>query len=639
MQPRPPSASTINDIVARNTLWIAVVIWIIAIALGVAMFFVTKDSIDQSTGNKFNNVVLEFASVANRQFNFNTHSLQRVGTLFYLDAASLDEGVELIPPSKQNPVPNEPFSWQSTFDFEQRTRLNTSVSPSAFHKVTDLFLSQEPSLRSLEWVPHVVDDEARKLWTQLTVEYYNLNDSIGFTTEGSGGEVLPDSQKKPPYYPRAYINPQQGNEKALLFDMTTDDDRKELLERAAKSGATSCSGLIELLRGGIGLLITQPVFTNSSIRVNSLSDQRLRGFVLATLVVQEMLNVVLSVSLARYPMLWVGVIDPLTGNYIYSAGLGNNPVTRRIPKHRSWWATRSKSVNIFFADRTFTLIVVEVDPLASESLRNQPFVSMSVTVFVLALIGCMMLIWGALHRRRQQQLQFSIKTLQDFTAMTTHDLRTPVSAFQLTLHLLKQTQLSSEQRGLLESQEAARMAMQHVIDNVLVCEQYSKGKAEKLRPHESHVDVVGKVEDVVRMTTMYYLDEGHVNVDVRTHFARMVGWRFGIGSSSVSSSHSSSVSPRLNRLPVLPTNRLSGRRPDDLHTDVSSVSSGPLLVNGPTNEELKNSAVSSLCVHFDERYLQQVQSFGIRYFYHFTNSFICGCGCCCCCHCCLFLLA
>jgi CHASE1-domain containing sensor protein len=566
----------VNEIVFRHSRTIILLIWLLAAGLGVAVFFITKQAVDATTDKNFDSVVSQFAGVANRQFNFNDRLLDLMSALFYMDA--------VVGPQANSF--NATVADPDTFLFPERTLLNTSVTRSAFDTYSSAFIADEPSIRSLNWMPRVATDEARDLWTSISRASYNVSDAVFSITfsNGSLGEV---PRGEFPYYPRVYVYPYAGiNSRALLRDLRRTPERVEIMQNAALSGKTACSRIFRVINAPYanvpGVFIVKPVFYRriAGLRASSVDDPLLQGFVMAVLGTTEMMTSTFQLLLERYPMIWVAAIEPEMNEVFYMAGSRNGSVTSNLPpKSRSWWATRSANTTIKFADRDFIIYIKEVEPLTSKSQRNQVFTNLIVTTITVGIVGCFVLVWSFIHQQRQRQLQHSIKTLQDFTAMTTHDLRTPVSAFQLTLHLLKQTQLSSEQRGLLESQEAARMAMQHVIDNVLVCEQYSKGKAEKLRPHESHVDVVGKVEDVVRMTTMYYLDEGHVNVDVRTHFARMVSW----GDNSFPPSTSRSLSS-------------------------NTILHGPqgVLRHGPDNDELARNAVQSMSVHFDERYLQQV---------------------------------
>ncbi len=57
-----------------------------------------------------------------------------------------------------------------------------------------------------------------------------------------------------------FVYPLEGNERAVGLDLMSDPDRKALLEPAIDSGETVIQGPVELVQGGLGLIVRRPVY-------------------------------------------------------------------------------------------------------------------------------------------------------------------------------------------------------------------------------------------------------------------------------------------------------------------------------------------------------------------------------------------
>ena len=61
-----------------------------------------------------------------------------------------------------------------------------------------------------------------------------------------------------------YIYPLEGNEEALGLDLMADEDRRALLEPAIESGETVIQGPVELVQGGLGLIVRRPIYRDGA---------------------------------------------------------------------------------------------------------------------------------------------------------------------------------------------------------------------------------------------------------------------------------------------------------------------------------------------------------------------------------------
>ena len=57
-----------------------------------------------------------------------------------------------------------------------------------------------------------------------------------------------------------YVYPIEGNEEALGLDLMADEDRRALLQPAIESGETVIQGPVELVQGGVGLIVRRPIY-------------------------------------------------------------------------------------------------------------------------------------------------------------------------------------------------------------------------------------------------------------------------------------------------------------------------------------------------------------------------------------------
>jgi signal transduction histidine kinase len=324
--------------------------------------------------------------------------------------------------------------------------------------------------------------------------------------------------------------------------------------------------------------------TNSRSLNKCLCDSNLVGFVIATIDLEYIAQQVMDPVVDHYPELWLSFIESTTNLTIYSSSsrvntaantkalhqntlyadgaefLNQTPLSRaqqlkdpldenaradssvRVydaqvdvltsssseesssdpepPARQSWWATRFHVTNIDFAHRIFELTVLELNPLTEGYQRSQPFFNLAITILFVVVASMGVWVWSDWARRHEKLLEATVMTLKDFTALTTHELRTPVSTFEFAIQLLEATNLSAEQQLLVQNQRVARIMMQQIIDNVLTYERIASGKVDTLKPDIVHVDVVGLVERVVDVTCMFHHNSSS-GVQLNTHFAEM----------------------------------------------------------------------------------------------------------------------
>jgi len=160
---------------------------------------------------------------------------------------------------------------------------STFVDRSEFKVFTRELLKQKNSFQALEWVP-VVSAKARPAF-----EAAARNDgltSFQFTEKNADGSLI-KAKAREAYYPIYYIEPHQGNETALGFDLGSHPARLAAINKSQALGKAVASekvSLIQLKQDNAGILLFDPIYQS----VNPASDldppiNELKGFALGAI--------------------------------------------------------------------------------------------------------------------------------------------------------------------------------------------------------------------------------------------------------------------------------------------------------------------------------------------------------------------
>ena len=156
-------------------------------------------------------------------------------------------------------------------------------------------MQHHPGIQALEWAPRVRGRQRERLAAAAKREGLD-----GFAiTERSPDGLVPRSRQLE-YFPVFYVEPMEGNEDALGFDLGSDPDRLRALEEARDSGravATPRIRLVQQKNDSFGFLILLPVFSRYEADLTPQQRRdRLEGFVLGVYNAAD----VLSASLTEF---------------------------------------------------------------------------------------------------------------------------------------------------------------------------------------------------------------------------------------------------------------------------------------------------------------------------------------------------
>lgn len=173
-------------------------------------------------------------------------------------------------------------------------RATANVGREEFKTFVQQFFSQGFGLQALEWIPRITDAERRRYSQQasddLAREFRIVEmDSLGRRTTAA---------KRNEYFPVYFVEPYEGNEAALGFDLSSNPARAAALSKARDTGGLTATERITLIQETgeqYGYLLFSPVY-DRSMPIQTVAARRiaLRGFVLGVFRVGDQVEALLS---------------------------------------------------------------------------------------------------------------------------------------------------------------------------------------------------------------------------------------------------------------------------------------------------------------------------------------------------------
>ncbi|HAK60612.1 MAG TPA: hypothetical protein DCO77_09555, partial [Nitrospiraceae bacterium] len=149
-----------------------------------------------------------------------------------------------------------------------------------FHTFTKYLLWHSEGIQALEWIPRVPHTKRAAYVSAARSEGY----PDFLITERKEQGVMVTAGRRDEYYPVYFVEPYEGNENALGFDVASNSSRLAALEQSRDSGLKTATARIRLVQEKeeqFGVLIFEPVY-RQGMATDSVEARRrhLRGFVL-----------------------------------------------------------------------------------------------------------------------------------------------------------------------------------------------------------------------------------------------------------------------------------------------------------------------------------------------------------------------
>ena len=142
---------------------------------------------------------------------------------------------------------------------------SSDISRQGFQTFVTHSLDKFQGIQALSWNPHITDAERQAFENSVKNEGY-ANFQI---TERNAEKQLVRAENRAEYVAVSFIEPQQGNESALGFDVYSDKLRREAIDRARDSGKIAATERITLVqeRGNqYGIMAFMPLYHKNLAR-------------------------------------------------------------------------------------------------------------------------------------------------------------------------------------------------------------------------------------------------------------------------------------------------------------------------------------------------------------------------------------
>ncbi|MCH8989631.1 MAG: CHASE domain-containing protein [Chloroflexi bacterium] len=175
-------------------------------------------------------------------------------------------------------------------DIRSLYKASNEVKRHEFRAFIEHELEESRGIQALEWIPRVLASE------RATYEAAARKDGFSefriVERENQGTMVPADIREE--YFPVYYVEPYQGNEAALGFDLASNPIRLEALNKSRDSGqgvATARITLVQETEDQFGFLVFQPIY-RKGFPVETLAQRRenLAGFALGVFRITDMVD-------------------------------------------------------------------------------------------------------------------------------------------------------------------------------------------------------------------------------------------------------------------------------------------------------------------------------------------------------------
>ncbi|MCO6413937.1 MAG: CHASE domain-containing protein [Thiogranum sp.] len=368
------------------------------------------------------------------------------------------------------------------------------VTREEFAAFSRFILGNTPYIRALQWAPRVMRDE-RDLFEssgRATVADYRL---VELTADG---RPVPAGQRDE-YFPVHFVEPYQGNEAWIGFDLASDAMRAQALTYALEQQRPGTSGRVRLLRdaGATGVLTFLPAYRHTVPPENA---QQRRESLLGMIVIVMDVPALVESSLAHLEPSGIDFTltdasAPAGERFLYhrlsgghaTAGTGAAPAgaselsyAESLPVNNRRWVLEMEPAHGYFS----TAVTLEVWLVFGGML--------AATLLLAAYLNLLRQRELGLRRDRAQledlvaertrDLENTNRELETFSYSIAHDLRAPlraISGFSQILLEDSRDKLDSEEQATLDRVVAASNHMARLIDDILELARVNRGEVSR----------------------------------------------------------------------------------------------------------------------------------------------------------------
>ncbi len=294
---------------------------------------------------------------------------------------------------------NEVISLEAFFNSSDR------IEREEFHSFANLLLHHKTGIHALEWIPRVPDAE-REIFEELA----RLDGFSDFQiTERIKQGLMIRAKKHDEYFPVYYVEPHEGNEKALGFNLISNPRQVESLGSSRDTAEMRASPMVTLVQE-VGhqsaFLVYQPIY-NQKEPPGSVEERQkgLKGFVSGVFRIGDLVKETLSSISPRGIDLYLfdtSESDPAK-RFLYSYASRTRPEGSLPIKDESTLKQGyNYSLPVKVVDRTWQIYAVPTPAFfAAHKNWNKWVVPVTIFIFTVFLVGYLYIVFIRAEESKQ----------------------------------------------------------------------------------------------------------------------------------------------------------------------------------------------------------------------------------------------